>query len=129
MAAFTAKNPSDRNAFDTFWKRILDDKSIIIKTILFNNQVAGNVLKYEQSGHAEVSYWIGKRFWGKGIATCALKLFLQILTARPVYARSAKDNLASLKVLDKCGFNKSGEAMGFANARGKEIEEYELILE
>jgi RimJ/RimL family protein N-acetyltransferase len=128
MAAFTAKNPSDRNAFDSFWERILGDKSILIKTILFNNMVAGSVLKYEQSGHAEVSYWIGKEFWGKGIATGALSLFLQLFTQRPVYARSAKDNLASIRVLEKCGFIVSGETKGYANARGIEIEELELIL-
>lgn len=85
-------------------------------------------MKYKQSGHAEVSYWIGKQFWGKGIASHALTLFLQILSQRPVYAQSAKDNLASLRVLEMCGFVISGEEKGFANARGKVIEEYELIL-
>ena len=129
MAAFTTKDPADRDAFDKHWARILTDKTVIIKTILFDGQVAGSVLKYEDEGHPEVSYWLGKEFWGKGIATAALAAFLDEFQTRPVYARAAKDNLASLRVLEKCGFTIAAEGKGFANARDAEIEEYVLILE
>lgn len=77
----------------------------------------------------EVSYWIGKEYWGKGIATRALSEFLSELTDRPLYARAAKDHLASLRVLEKCRFAIVGEDKGFASARGRETEEFVLELE
>jgi RimJ/RimL family protein N-acetyltransferase len=128
MAAFTAKDPSDREAFDAHWKRILADPTVIIKTILVRGEVVGSVLSYEDEGHPEVSYWIGKQYWGKGIASRALVEFLvHGNTQRPMYARVAKDNLGSRRILEKCGFAVIGETRGFANARNAEIEE--LLLE
>jgi RimJ/RimL family protein N-acetyltransferase len=127
MAAFTAKDPTDRQAFMAHWHRILTDPTVIIKTIIYDEQVAGSVLSYEEAGKPEVSYWIGKEFWGKGIATWALSEFLaHVNLARPIYARVAKDNCGSLRVLEKCGFVITGEGIGFANARGREIEEFVL---
>ncbi|MGD2027131.1 MAG: GNAT family N-acetyltransferase [Anaerolineales bacterium] len=87
MAAFTSKDPDDRAAFDAHWKKIMADETVLIRTILYEGQVADSVLKYEMDGEAEVSYWIGKAFWGKGIATAALKSFLTELPTRPVNAR------------------------------------------
>jgi RimJ/RimL family protein N-acetyltransferase len=128
MAAFTAKDPTNREAFTTHWNRIMADATVIIKTIVFDGQVVGSVLSYEESGKPEVSYWIGKAYWGQGIATRALAAFLaRANKTRPIYARVAKDNLGSLRVLEKCGFRITGQAKGFANARGQEVEE--LILE
>lgn len=128
MAAFTAKDPADRVAFTAHWKRILNDATIIIKTIFFNGKVVGSVLCYEESGKPEVSYWLGKEYWGKGLATRALAEFLAHWNkTRPIYARVAKDNLGSRRVLEKCGFTMIGETRGFANARREEIEE--LLME
>jgi len=128
MAAFTSKDPSDREAFTAHWHRILADATVIIKTIVGDGQVVGSVLSYEDAGKPEVSYWIGKEYWGKGFATRALSDFLADGNkTRPIYARVARDNLGSRRVLEKFGFTIIGEARGFANARGGEIEE--LILE
>ena len=131
MAAFTARDPTDRNAFMAHWARILNDEAITIQTILFDGQVAGSVSCYkdEEFGELEITYWIGKEYWGKGIATRALSKFLDLVSVRPLYGRAAKDNVASLRVMQKCGFFICGEGNGFANARGKEVEEYILKLE
>lgn len=128
MAAFTAKDPTDEIAFMAHWQKILHDEVITKKTIIFNRQVAGHVLSFLQFGEPSVSYWIGKKFWGKGIATQALVAFLTHVTIRPLYARAAKDNIGSIRVLQKCGFVISGDDTGFANARGTEVEEYILKL-
>jgi len=129
MAAFTAKDPTNQEAFMAHWHKILADDTVIIKTIIFNKQVAGSVSSYEDEGKPEVTYWLGKEYWGKGIATWALKEFLaQKNQIRPIYARVAKDNLGSRLVLEKCGFKIIGESKGFANARGQEIEELRLEL-
>lgn len=128
MAAFTARDPADRKAFMAHWNRILADPSIAIKTILYDGQVAGSVSRYVEDGRPEVTYWLGREFWGKGIATAALAALLEEVAERPIYARAAKDNVASLRVLQKCGFAICGEDRGYANARGMEVEEYVLVL-
>jgi RimJ/RimL family protein N-acetyltransferase len=88
-----------------------------------------SVSSYIDEGKPEVTYWLGKESWSKGIATWALKEFLANHNrARPIYARVAKDNLGSQRVLEKCGFTMISEAKGFANARGQEIEEFLLEL-
>ena len=128
MAAFTSRDPSDRDAFDIHWTKIMSDDTIVNKTILYHGQVAGNIAKFILFGQPEVGYWIGKEFWGKGIATQALHAFLKIVTARPIYAAAAKDNLASLHVLQKCGFVITGYDKAFSGARNQEIDEALLEL-
>jgi RimJ/RimL family protein N-acetyltransferase len=128
MAAFTSKDPTDRDAFMAHWARIRADETIINRTILCDGQVAGSVASFEDAGQLEVTYWLGREFWGRGIATRALAALLEYQTTRPIYARAAKDNAASLRVLQKCGFVITGEDKGYANARGEVIEEYLLTL-
>lgn len=127
-AAFTAKDPADWDAFQAKWTRILQDDAIVNRTILFQGQVIGHVASFEQFGDQEVSYWLDKAYWGQGLATKALAAFLNEFSVRPLFARAVKDNVASLRVLAKCGFVIVGEDTGFANARGAEVEEFILEL-
>jgi RimJ/RimL family protein N-acetyltransferase len=129
IAAFTAKDPSDKDTFMDHWTKIIADETITIKTIIFNGQVSGHISNFEQFGEPEVSYWIGKEYWGQGIATLALSEFLNYIKIRPLFARAAKDNIASIRVLEKCGFRIISEDKGFSNARGKDVEEFILKLE
>ncbi|MBA3945444.1 MAG: GNAT family N-acetyltransferase [Herpetosiphonaceae bacterium] len=128
MAAFTARDPEDRAAFMAHWTKVLADESITKQTIVFEERVAGNIVCFMQDGHLEVGYWIGKEYWGKGIATKALLAFLNHVPVRPLYAYVAKDNAGSLRVLQKCGFTMSGEGKEYSNARGAEVEAWVLIL-
>ncbi|MFE4812652.1 GNAT family N-acetyltransferase [Peribacillus simplex] len=75
MAAFTSKVPSDKMAFLTEEQLIEPGYSKL--TIIHNGCVAGSILKFEQFGNPEVSYWIGKQYWGKGIAPEALLNFFR----------------------------------------------------
>ena len=128
MAAFTRKDPGDREAFLAHWRKILVAPSVIARTIVSHGEVVGSVMSYEDSGQPEVTYWLGRNHWGQGIATRALMMFLaEVDTRLPMRGRAAMDNAASLRVLEKCGFRVVGQARGFANARGTEIEE--MILE
>ena len=106
MAGFPAR---DREAFMVHWTKIMADDNNILKTILYGDQVAGNIVSWEHDGEREVGYWLGREFWGKGIATQGLSLFLEQFTLRPLYAYAAKHNLASIRVLEKCGFEKVDE--------------------
>ena len=127
MSAFTSKGPADRNAFNAHWVKILHDPTATMKTILLKGRVVGSVGKFVLFGKPNVTYWIGREHWGMGFATRALSLFLTQLKARPLYASAARDNVASIRVLEKCGFTFCRSEEAFANARGGEIEE--VILE
>lgn len=129
MAAFTAKDPEDRAAFDAHWARILADPDVTAQVIVWRGAVVGSVGSYRDSdlGKREVTYWIDRAYWGRGLATRALGRFLEQETTRPIYARVAADNGASLRVLEKCGFVRVGAGRGWANARGAMTDE--LLLE
>lgn len=101
MAAFPSR---ERDAFMAHWMKILADDSLVKQTILFDGQVAGNVVSFVQDGEQEVGYWIGREFWGKGIATLALAALLEKFETRPLFAHVVKPNIASQRVLEKCGF-------------------------
>ncbi len=124
LAAFTSKDPNDKTAYIEKYTRHLTDPTINMRTIKVNDVIAGSIAKFVIEQEAEITYWIDKEFWGKGIATTALKEFLKIEQIRPLYARVAFDNYGSQKVLEKCDFVKIGMDKGFANARQTEIEEF-----
>ncbi|KAA0931554.1 GNAT family N-acetyltransferase [Streptomyces apricus] len=127
MAAFTAADPTDRDAFDAHWKRILAS-SAVNRTILVDGDVVGSAAVYGPPGEREVTYWVDRAYWGRGIATAALRALLAAVPERPLYARAAADNAGSLRVLEKCGFVATARDRGFANARGAEIDEVVLSL-
>jgi RimJ/RimL family protein N-acetyltransferase len=126
MADFPSRK---RDTFMSHWSKIMADTSVQAKTILFNGEVAGNMVCFEQLGEREVGYWLGKEYWGKGIATQALEEFLKTIEPRPLYAHVAKHNIGSRRVLEKCGFTVVGEDRFFSEVFGKNIAEYILILD
>ena len=124
LAAFTSKDPNDKTAYMEKYTKHLADPTIHMRTIKVNDVIAGSIAKFVMENEAGITYWIDRKFWGQGIATTALKNFLKIEQARPIYGRVAFDNYGSQKILEKCGFVKTGKDKGFANARQAEIEEY-----
>jgi RimJ/RimL family protein N-acetyltransferase len=128
MAAFTLEDPSDRDGFEALWQRIRSSADVA-RTVLADGDVVGSAAVYGEPGEREVTYWVDRAYWGRGVATAALRHLLAEVPERPLYARAAADNEGSLRVLHKCGFKVSARARGFANARGEEIEELVLTLE
>jgi len=126
MAAFPTRG---KDAFMAHWSKIIVDHSVQIKTILFRGDIAGNIVCFEQLGEREIGYWLGKEYWGKGIASTALAQFLEFIETRPLYAHVAKHNIGSRRVLEKCGFNVVAEDKFFSKIFGEDIEEYILILD
>jgi RimJ/RimL family protein N-acetyltransferase len=125
MAAFPAR---DRDAFMAHWHGILLDGSVLAKTVVVDGQVAGNVVSFERFGKREVGYWIGRDHWGRGIATAALSEFLARAPERPLHARVAEHNVASIRVLEKCGFRAATEDSGPAHEPLDDVEEVLLEL-
>ena len=128
MAAFTPKDPADRDAFDAHWKRIRASDAVH-RTILVDGDVVGSTSVYGEPGEREVTYWVDRAYWGRGIATEALRELVRQVPERPLYARAATDNTGSLRVLEKCGFRVTAQASGYAHARGAEIDETVLMLD
>jgi RimJ/RimL family protein N-acetyltransferase len=117
LAAFTPQNPQDKTAYFEKFTNLLDNPTVNMKTILVDKTIVGSIAKFEMEGDAEITYWLDRNFWGRRIATTALKNFLTVENIRPIFGRVAFDNFGSQKVLEKCGFKKIGTDRGFANAR------------
>ncbi len=123
MAAFPSR---DRDAFMAHWAKIMSretNETGILNTILADGTVAGNIIYWEAEGEPNIGYWLGRTHWGKGIASAALAQFLARIETRPIYAHVARHNVASIRILQKCGFQLVPEEMD----EGDEVEE--LLME
>ena len=126
MAGFPSR---DRTAFDAHWaNNILGNPAAVTQAVLLDGKVAGYIGSWQQEGVRLVGYWIGKEYWGKGVATKALARFLSIVTERPLHAHVAKHNLASIRVLEKCGFRLEREEQEGVEPGGEESAEVVLVL-
>jgi RimJ/RimL family protein N-acetyltransferase len=129
MAAFTAENQTDRGAFLERTSRLRGDPSVLHRVIDVDGEPAGTIGFFRIDDQPEVTYWVDRARWGHGIASAALRILLDEITERPLYARAASDNVGSLRVLEKTGFRRVGVNRGFAAGRGEEIEETILRLD
>ena len=129
MAAFTAPDHMERDAFERRWSRLRADETVLNRVVVVDDEVAGTIGSWGEPGEREVTYWLGRSYWGRGIATAALDAFLAVERSRPLRARVASDNVASRRVLEKCGFHVVATDRGFAEARSAEIEELVLRLD
>jgi len=129
MAAFTAEDPDDRRAFDAHMARVRSSPDITLRAITCDGPLVGSIASFVSGDQTEVTYWIDRPAWGRGIASQALELLLKLVVFRPLHARAASDNIASLRVLQKAGFDIAGTENSYAPGRGREIEETILRLE
>lgn len=106
---------------------MLNDLTVNNQTIIIENIIVGSIGKFERENTVEITYLIDKNLWGQGIATAALKQFLNIETSRPIIGRVVFDNFGSQKVLEKCGFIKIGTGIYFSNSQ--QIDTQEIIYE
>jgi len=125
MAAFPSR---DRESFMKHWANILANESVIVKTIEYEGRVAGSIVSWEMDGEWEVGYWLGREFWGKGIATQALAAYVRLVKTRPLFAHVARHNVGSRRVLEKCEFTVIGED-SYINPAGARVEEFILKLD
>lgn len=125
MASFPSR---DQDVFTAHWNKTAADPAVLRKTIVADGRVAGYVASFERVGLREVCYWLGKDFWGKGIATRALSSFLEEESRRPLWARVAKTNPGSVRVVQKCGFKVVAEDE-YANGSGVNVPEFVLKLD
>ena len=123
MAAFTRPEPSDRAAFDAHYARIRIVPSNTLMAIEADGVFVGTIGSYDSEEGREVTYWIAPERWGQGIASQALRAFLEIERARPLFGRVADHNRGSAKVLERAGFVQVGSDTGYAAGVGAEVSE------
>lgn len=128
MAAATRNYHYDQGHFDRHWAKVRADPAVIVRTILADDEVVGHAAAYGPPDEREVTYWIDRAHWGRGIATAALTILVDLVGTRPLYAHAAADNAGSIRVLEKCGFVITGRDRSFARARDHEIDEVLLTL-
>ena len=104
-AAALADVPSrERPAFNVHWQWVLTEPQTTIRTIEHDGAVAGYIFTFINQGDRVVGYWLGREHWGRGLATQALRDFLEVVGERPLRATVAPANRASVRVLEKNGF-------------------------
>jgi RimJ/RimL family protein N-acetyltransferase len=120
--------PRSAGAFEAHWENALADPNVVAKAISVGNVLAGCISCFKHDGLDNVGYWVAKDFWGNGIASRALELLLKEIQSRPLYARVATSNRASLRVLQKRGFVVQSVQVSPADDRYLECEEALLVL-
>ena len=118
MAAFP---PREWEPFQAHWTRIRQDETLVTKTIVSDGQVAGNIGSFPRDDRRYVGYWLGREFWGQGLATKALAELVEELE-RPLYAEVSATNIGSIRVLEKCGFVVIGKTVEHQEALGGDID-------
>ena len=123
MAAFPAR---DKEQFAAHWAKVRADDANVLRTIVADGLVVGNIGSWQQDGQQFLGYWVGREFWGRGVGTQALALLVDEVSVRPLYAHVVVHNVGSIRVLEKCGFRR--DRVQEAKARAPEDGIEELIF-
>ena len=129
LASFTRADPSDRAAFDEHYRRIRNDPDVILRAIDDGGGLVGTIGSFTMDGDREVTYWIDPSRWGEGLASSALRVFLDVETTRPLHGRVAEHNVGSATVLARAGFARIGSETSFADGLGREVVEHVYRLD
>jgi RimJ/RimL family protein N-acetyltransferase len=125
MAAFPAR---DKDQFDAHWAKVRADDTLVVRTIVTDGVVAGNIGSWPDNGQQLLGYWVGREFWGRGVATQALALLVDEVSTRPLYAHVVMHNMGSISVLEKCGFRRDRVEEAKARTSDDGIEEFIYVL-
>ena len=93
MAAFPSR---DEAAFAAHHAKLRSDPTVLERTVVSDGEVVGSIGSWQGEEGRLLAYWIGRPYWGLGIATTAVAVFLEEETARPLSAKVAEHNLGSV---------------------------------
>lgn len=128
MAAFTADDADDRTAFDAWVERRRTDDDVLYQVVTENGGFAGTAALFTLDGDREVSLWIARHAWNRGVATAALRLLVSREPVRPLFARVAAHNTAAIAVLQHSGFTEVSRDVAYAPGLRRETEEVVFAL-
>jgi [ribosomal protein S5]-alanine N-acetyltransferase len=124
MAGFTSPARGDRDNYVARQRRFLADDRITNKVILVNDDIAGSVASFVVEGDTEVTSWIRRDLWGRGIATAALGELLREVMVRRCSRGSRPTTPARRRCCYANGFTQIGEETSYADARAAEVTEH-----
>ena len=125
MAAFPAR---DKDRFAAHWAKVRADDTLVLRTIVADGMVAGNIGSWPDNGQQLLGYWIGREYCGRGVATQALALLVGEVSTLPLYAHVVEHNVGSIRVLEKCGFRRDRVQEAQAPTPDDGIEELVYVL-
>jgi ribosomal-protein-alanine N-acetyltransferase len=112
----TSRIPQPYSIDDASWWVNTGSKEGITKAVEVDGKLVGGIGatagEYENNRSAEIGYWLEEQSWGKGIATKAVMemtdtVFINTKIIR-LYAPVFSPNIASMRVLEKCGYELEG---------------------
>jgi RimJ/RimL family protein N-acetyltransferase len=99
----------DHETFMRHWhQEVIGDATILVRTVTVDGQAAGHIVTWWAGDRRFLGYWLGRPFWGHGVGTRALTRYLQEEPIRPLYADPFEGNTASVRLLEKLGFERTG---------------------
>ncbi len=99
--------PREHDRFMTHWAtKVLGEPTVFVQAVEVDGELAGNIVAWWQEEKRYLGYWLGREFWGRGVGSAALGLFLEREKARPLYADPFIGNTASVKLLERHGFTR-----------------------
>ena len=119
------------DAAEAWIKARLDQSSRMLCALEAQGEAIGAitlVFQPEPKHHsAEIGFWLGEQYWNKGIATEAVRAFTQYGFREHglsrIYAHVFAWNVASMRVLEKCGYQREGLLRQSAVKDGKMVDE------
>ncbi|MFE3600646.1 GNAT family N-acetyltransferase [Streptomyces sp. NPDC059096] len=101
--------PRERDAFMTHWTtKVLGNPGVFVQAVTVDGELAGNLVAWWDEDRRFLGYWLGRQYWGRGIGTRALALFLEREKNRPLHADPFLGNTGSVRLLEKHGFRRTG---------------------
>jgi len=134
--------PYTRDDAEGFVRAVLDpacEAAELVFAITLNNKLIGTIgvrerpaSHLQQGAGSNIGYWLGKRYWGQGYMTEALRALathmFALSRADAIYCGAFADNLASLRVQEKTGFVHAGATTLFSRPAGHELAHVNTVL-
>lgn len=97
-------------------ERLTGKKQKTSFVIVCDKKAVGAIgFRMKKENSAELGYWVGKKYWGRGIITEAIKLITDYafkqFNLKKLYAKVYLDNPASIRVLEKAEYNLEGKSL------------------
>lgn len=128
LASFTADDPDDRDAFDSWMSRNRANPGALSLVITEDGGFAGTAATFDVEDDREVTYWVARHAWGRGVATEAVRLLVMREPTRPLFARVAAHNRGSIAVLERNGFTEVSRLTSYAPGVKRDVEEIVFTL-
>jgi len=129
-------HPYSMQDADSYINMVIDEQPHFSFAIDLNGKFAGMIgivgLNDVYKHTAEIGYWLGEPYWGHGIMTKACRIItkyaLEDFAFTRIQAGIFEYNVASMKVLEKCGYTKECISRKSITKDAKIIDEHRYAI-